>query len=399
MRVVQVVSGKFHHFHLARQLHSSGDLEAIYTGYPWFKLRGEGLPREKVRSHPWFTGSYMAASQVPGVMRIPGLQRQWEWLANEAIDGYAAKRLTACDALVALSGTGLRSGRVAQSLGAKHVCDRGSTHIRFQDGLLREEYRTWGLPWAGADPRIIDKEEAEYYAADLITVPSQFNVQSFLEMGVPAEKIAKVPYGANTARFWPCGAPASEKFVVLFVGHLSVRKGLPYLLQAFARVRHPRKELTLIGSRAPETDELLRRLPTQGVVAAGRVPNAELATYYSRAHVFALPSIEEGLATVQGEALACGCPVLATTNTGAADLFDDGREGFIVPPRDVAALADRLQQLADDAALRGRMSQAALARVGAIGGWDQYGEAYRRRLRELIGRSAEAGTAAAQTTA
>jgi glycosyltransferase involved in cell wall biosynthesis len=99
-----------------------------------------------------------------------------------------------------------------------------------------------------------------------------------------------------------------------------------------------------------------------------------------------LPSIEEGLALVQGQALACGCPVLASTNTGGEDLFSDGVEGYIVPVRDVAALTERMQQLADDPALQQRMSEAALRRVRTIGGWDEYGDRWENLLSQLTGK-------------
>jgi glycosyltransferase involved in cell wall biosynthesis len=106
----------------------------------------------------------------------------------------------------------------------------------------------------------------------------------------------------------------------------------------------------------------------------------------ARSHVLALASVEEGLALVQGQAMACGCPVVATAATGAEDLFTDGVEGFIVADRDVAALADRLQRLADDPALRERMSAAALARVRQLGGWDRYGEQWDALLHQITGR-------------
>jgi len=93
----------------------------------------------------------------------------------------------------------------------------------------------------------------------------------------------------------------------------------------------------------------------------------------SRSHVLVLPSIEEGLALVQAEAMACGCPVIATDHTGAEDLFEDGTEGFIVPIRHADAIAARLQQLADDPDLRARMSEACIARVRRLGGWHEYG--------------------------
>jgi glycosyltransferase involved in cell wall biosynthesis len=95
----------------------------------------------------------------------------------------------------------------------------------------------------------------------------------------------------------------------------------------------------------------------------------------SRAGVLVLPSIEEGLALVQAQAMACGCPVIATPHAGAVDLFADGREGFIVPVRDPEAIADRLARLHGDPELRAAMGEAALARVRTIGGWDDYGRA------------------------
>jgi starch synthase len=87
-----------------------------------------------------------------------------------------------------------------------------------------------------------------------------------------------------------------------------------------------------------------------------------------------LPSIEEGLALVQAQAMACGVPVIATENTGAADLFTDGMEGFIVPIRDAGAIREKLLTLYENPTMREQMGEAALARVRKIGGWNDYGE-------------------------
>jgi glycosyltransferase involved in cell wall biosynthesis len=82
--------------------------------------------------------------------------------------------------------------------------------------------------------------------------------------------------------------------------------------------------------------------------------------------------------------LACGCPVLCSTNTGGEDLLTDGIEGFIIPIRDSQALTDRMQQLADDPALQSRMSEAALRRVRCIGGWSDYGDRWEALLRAMV---------------
>ncbi|HEY8997205.1 MAG TPA: glycosyltransferase, partial [Edaphobacter sp.] len=150
---------------------------------------------------------------------------------------------------------------------------------------------------------------------------------------------------------------------------------------------HPHKRLRVAGAVLDDFKEVLKRMPTENVEFLGSVPQPKMVELMSTSHVLVLPSIEEGLALVQGQALACGCPVIASTQTGGEDLFDDQVEGFIVPLRDAAAIAQRLQQLADDPALQQRMSEAALARVRHLGGWSEYGDRWETLLRELTGKS------------
>jgi starch synthase len=87
---------------------------------------------------------------------------------------------------------------------------------------------------------------------------------------------------------------------------------------------------------------------------------------------------------VQAQAMACGCPVLATTNTGAEDLFTDGVEGFIVPIRDVDALVERMERLVEESGLQERMSAAAVERVKSVGGWDEYGDRWAELLHQIV---------------
>jgi len=100
------------------------------------------------------------------------------------------------------------------------------------------------------------------------------------------------------------------------------------------------------------------------------------------------------MALVQAQALACGCPVVATREAGAEDLFDDGVEGFIVPARDPGAIAERLVRLATEPGLLDRMSAAAAARIGSIGGWDAYGLRILDIYRELLARPRAAAAGA-----
>lgn len=178
---------------------------------------------------------------------------------------------------------------------------------------------------------------------------------------------------------------------------MSLRKGVPYLLQAFREFRHPRKRLRLVGPVLPEMQRLFSRFDMTDVEVVGAVPQTKMAEYMSASHVMVLPSIEEGLALVQGQALACGCPVISSMNTGGEDLFSNGVEGFLVPIRSARAIADRLQELADDPDLRQRMSEAALARVHHLGGWSDYGDAWARLVTDLAARRDGSTTSARAT--
>jgi starch synthase len=384
MQIVQAVYGVFHHFELAHQLHRRNHLRRIYSTWPWARVKREGLPRDLVSTFSLVhTTDYLLRRTRFYSPAIDARFNEWNSLS---FDAWTRRRIESCDAFIAISGAGLTTGPLVQSRGGKFICDRGSTHQRFQDEVMAEEHRRWNVPYTTPAAHILHREETIYAAADAITVPSSVARRSFLQMGIPPEKVHVIPYGVRLDRFKPAEKlppDFSDTFEVLFAGQIGLRKGVPYLLEAFARLRHSRKRLTLARAVPSDFRDVLARLPTEHVTIAGDISRTELAALMARSHVLVLPSVEEGLALVQGEAMACGCPVLATTATGSEDLFSDGVEGFIVPDRDTAALADRLQQLADDPALRQRMSAAALERVKFLGGWDTFGDRWDKFLHTL----------------
>jgi glycosyltransferase involved in cell wall biosynthesis len=358
-----------------------GALVAVISGYPRFKLKNQGLPNDKIKTFPYLHAPYMRFAP-----RSVAIRQFWEWQDRLWFDRYTARNLPPCDIFCGLSGSATHTSRVAKSRGAKHVCDRGSSHIFFQDSILREEYDRQGIPFSGIDPRNIESEEAEYESADVITVPSMFALNSFVECGVPRRKLRLSPYGVDLSAFSRCAVKKNEKeFNVLFAGAVSVRKGVSYLLTAFRQLSFEHKRLTLAGSISPELESAVRQWREDPRVSVlGPVPQSRLKEIMSSSDVMVLPSVEEGLALVQAQAMACGCPVIATGHTGSSDLFTDGREGFIIPIRDPDAITERLQLLADAPDLRSRMSEAAVRRVKSIGGWEQYGERMHQIFSELV---------------
>jgi alpha-maltose-1-phosphate synthase len=385
MKVTQAVFGVFHHFELAHQLHRRNHLQKIYSTWPWARLKREGLPHSLVSCFPLLhTTDYLLHRAGLHSQRLSSKLNAWTALS---FDRWTNNRIAPCDAFIAISGAGLLTGRKVQANGGIFICDRGSTHQRYQDTIVAEEHRRWNVPQPLSKPHITQREEEIYAAADAITVPSTVAKRSFLQMGIAPEKVHVIPYGVRLDHFTRTEEPPPQNsFEVLFAGQVSVRKGIPYLLHAFNRLKHPNKRLTIVGAIQDNMRPLLATLSTDNVVFTGSLPQPQLAKKMSTSHLLVLPSVEEGLALVQGQAMACGCPVLATTATGAEDLFTDGEQGFIVPDRDIDALSEKMQQIADDPALQCKLREAALLRVKNLGGWDQYGETWDRLLHQLTGK-------------
>lgn len=185
----------------------------------------------------------------------------------------------------------------------------------------------------------LERKQQEVKLADHIFVASSVTKQSLLEIGVEPEKITVIPYGAPVDLFQP--QPKNDAcFRAMFVGRLSPRKGVHYLIQAWQELKLSDAELVLVGSNLfpagwlEQYKDIYRHVPS--------VPHLLLNEYYSSASVLVFPSLIEGFGLVILEAMACGIPVITTPNTGGIDVISDGVEGFIIPIRDVEALKEKL---------------------------------------------------------
>ncbi len=378
--IVIGTTARFHSFDLARELLRASRLARVHSAYPARLTRGEGLPTGSVVNHPAPYLVARASQRLFGADRLRGIER---WAVRDFSRSMSAV-IQPGEIFTAMSSIGLEAGRRAKSLGGSFITRRGSSHILRQKELLEAEADKWGVSGPAFDDWIVDRELREYGEADLIEVPSTFSADTFVASGVPRSRLLLAPLGVNLDRFSGGPRGQSDTFNVLYVGQVSVRKGIPYLLDAFAQVSHPRKSLKVIGSFARDFEVLIRRhrLPTDGVEFIDALPQSELVAQYRWAELFVLPSVEDGFGMVMAQALACGAPVLATTNTGARDLLDDD-SGLIVEARDVSALAAGMQSIADDPVLRRHLSEGALRRVQGLGGWRSYGEAFISGLARL----------------
>jgi len=383
MKIKLITIGRFHHFHLARQLHKFKLLDEIYSGYPKFKLRDEyGIPKNKIKTYPYY--------QVPCLFYLkhlneflPKIRHYLSNLAHKSLSDKVAKNIGEANILISSSGSGLEAGKKIKKSSGKFICDRGSTHILFQKETLKEEYKKLNIPFNEMSDDYIDREINEYDEADIISVPSTFSLNTFLEKGFDRKKLFLNAYGVDLQRFKPLPRIKSDKFKVLYVGNLSVGKGIFYLLDAFKKLNYKKKELTLIGPIQKNIKKKIEKYFSENIKYLSIIKNNQLNKYYSNADVYVQPSIDEGFGLVIAEALACGCPIIATENTGAPDLFNNNNEGFIIKPRSVEKIYEKLEQLADDENLRKRMSTNALIKTKKIGGWNEYGDRWVSKLNNL----------------
>jgi glycosyltransferase involved in cell wall biosynthesis len=235
----------------------------------------------------------------------------------------------------------------------------------------------------GASPpgELLRRVRRERELAEFLFVPSEFVKSCLVENGVPERSIVKIPYGVDLTTFAPLETSSERPFTVLFAGRIGLRKGVTYLLEAWSRLRLPNSELVLIGSPDKHGSQLLRRHEGQ-YRHIPQVPLFELHRWFQSSDLFVFPSLAEGSALVTYMALGAGLPMVTTVNSGS--VLRDGVEGFLVPPRNVDALADRIRVLHEDPALRQRMGAAARATVLGSYTWAHYrsriGSAYRAIL-------------------
>lgn len=196
--------------------------------------------------------------------------------------------------------------------------------------------------------RILQRKEAEYQQADLIIANSDYVKQSFLKEGINSKKVISIPTGCP-----PCvdrrarAGRGEEPLIFLYAGTLSLRKGIPYLLEAWRKLKAQRSaELWLVGKNELLVD--LLTLKQEGVKFFEPVSYMNLAKIYEKADVLVFPTLLEGLAHVILEALSFGLPIITTKESGCGDFVKNELNGFIIPSANTEALLNAMSWCLDN---------------------------------------------------
>jgi glycosyltransferase involved in cell wall biosynthesis len=244
-----------------------------------------------------------------------------------------------------------------------------NAYLPFMQAQILQELMVLRDPSKAAmHPKMLTRFTQECNLADYIVVNAEFAKQTFVDAGISAEKIGVIHPIVDCERFCPSPRMPDDQFRVLYVGTIDPRKGVHYLIPAFVQAAIPDSELLLVGGYATRAT---RQLTLSALDQYTNIRNEvwdfrqiDPRQIFGRCDVLVMPSVEDGFGVVALEGMACGLPVIVTSYCGAADLIEDGVNGFVVPPRDVTAITERLQYLANHPIERERMGQ--LARTKAL---------------------------------
>jgi len=281
----------------------------------------------------------------------------------------------AFDVAYAIMGHGTELFQVADRTGALKVIDATSSHPTSFFGFWQRECDLFCPGHRVPIPRwMFARANRELERADLILCPSKFVLESMLYNGLPESKCVLNPYGVDTTAFNPRTAlPERPRFVC--VGSICLRKGHQYLFRAFAIVRQVLKdaELVCVGNEFPDFRKEMPRW--RGTFTHHRdIPLSELVKILGESTAFVFPSNEEGLAKAIIGAMASGLPIVATHQSGATTLVEDGIEGLIVRGRDVEQLAAAMIKVASNRELNERMGRAAYERGARRNSWGDHAD-------------------------
>ena len=256
--------------------------------------------------------------------------------------------------------------------------DPGPVHFRLvaEEMLRHQELAGPPRPY----PEIyFNRSRREWDLADVIVVNSEWTREAIIAEGVDPAKIEVLPlaYEFDTAPASTFDRQSSPSGMLhaLWLGQVTPGKGIYYLMEAARLLVSEKVHFDVVGP--------VGILPRAVAAAPGNmtfhgpVSRDQTAAWYRQADVFVLPTLSDGFALTQLEALAYGLPVVATPNCGR--VVEEGKTGFIIPPRDPQALADAILKFTTNRNLSAEMAPACRAMVKAFS-IDAYGQ----RLVEII---------------
>jgi len=372
------------------------------SSYPYLSdhIRGKlrrnyAIAAEKIDIHPLRESVRLLANTI-GLRRLTKHEKGWASIDRvwQSLDREAARRLRGGEygpglgAVYAYEDCAEEQFLAARDLGLHRIYDLPIAYWETAQRLLREEterYPDWE-PTLGAtrdSPEKLSRKTRELELAELVICPSKFVLESLPENIRTSRSCILSPFGSPAVDRLRPGPNESRPLRVLFAGMLTQRKGLADVFAAMKVIDSSQIELVVMGSLLRPLEWYRKKFPK--FVYEPPRPHAEVLQLMRSCDLLLLPSIVEGRALVQQEAMMCGLPLIVTKNAGGDDLINEGETGFLVPIRSPEAIADKIGWFATNRALISGMGIAAQKRARELT-WRFYGETILAAVRDLINR-------------
>lgn len=338
----------------------------------FMKRRYEPLPDGLVIDWPWVELAMRALQEMPGLKSLMAYQEPYRAVeaAHDRVAARWIRKHRDLDIVIAYHGSALHTLRATREVGARAVLS--VIHPVNSDRIIAEEYKKLGRQ--EKPPSTAPRLWRELEVADYFLTPSSMTTESLLELGIPAPRIKEIPWGIDVGG--PAEPPAPEpanRVRFLFVGKLSVHKGLHILRQAWSSITSPNVSLTIVGRPTrPFEAALMREWMDEKDDRVHVIDEArpDINAVYRQADVFVFPSLVEGFGMVTLEAMASGLPVIVTD--GSRAVVRHGLDGFVLRPGDADGVARCMIQLAEQPRLRAELGRNAYIRARQYP-WDRFG--------------------------
>lgn len=384
-------------FQLALAAHEIGELEGLFCSImdgegKWGRRLGRWvppgtarplgsteLPSERVTEYPWPLLANRVAQKLVRGRRSDHLR------SNTWFDREAARWLRDSKARVFAGGEtcALESLRVAVEKGMKRVLDCPGVPSQVLDAEARKAAETFEVQIAedSNSPAMTERKQQELALADVVLCCSEFQRGHLMALNPQVRRSEVIPLWTDVDLWQSCVAGRSfskpgEPLRVLYAGAVSLRKGVPYLLEALEPLASEIR-LTLVGGVSEEMQGILRRFRAHP--HRPYVTKAELKGLYQEHDVLVMPTLGDSFGFVTVEAMASGMPVVASRNAGAPV----PEESWRVPPHDAEAIRGRLLEYHGDRELLhhdGEVAAAFATRFSPEGYRARVGELFRELL-------------------
>lgn len=384
--------GAREHYAVPRTLHAEGRLDRLYTDFwassPWRAIgRLSGKRGLQSRYHPGLADAWVTSFNLRFLRsRRNGEMNPYARFLEDG-EAFGRKVLRAVQSARSRSSviesriffgydTGfLEPARWIGEMGGKSiVCQMDPS--RYEVDLVKAEESRWP-GWAREVVEVPEeyfrRREEEWETADLVMVNSEWTRQALVRQGLREEKLVVVPlaferenpenFGQEALvrdsgfKFPVCGFTHAKPLRVLFLGQVILRKGIQYLVEAARMLVGEPVHFDVVGPIGISSDAMASS--PSSMTFHGAISRDRTGGFYRAADLFVLPTLSDGFAITQLEAMSFGLPVITTPNCG--EVVSDGHDGVIVPSGDPMALAEALQLiLQDPEALREMAHQASL---------------------------------------